>query len=199
MKNENYILSLPLYADSALTVRMLCVMAFAIALNVIGGQIALLLRLPVYLDSMGTIMTALLYGPFYGILPPLAYGLVMGFTLDIYSLYYMPVGIILGLVTGLVSRSMRLNKARIIPFALLITIPGTIVSSGITAFLFGGITSSGSTFIVQLLNKAGIGMTASVFIVQILTDYADRILSLLIISFLLKRLLPTGLLHNHRP
>ncbi len=170
---------------SIISVRKMCVIALAIVLNVIGGQIALLFHLPIYLDSMGTIMIAMLYGPVYGMLPPLLYGLVMGFTLDIYSLYFMPVGLMLGLMTGLVSKYFSLKKWRMIPGAMLITIPGTIVSSIITAVLFGGITSSGSTVIVQVLNKAGLGLTASVFIVQVLTDYLDRLLSLVIVTYLL--------------
>ena len=171
--------------NSIISVRKMCVVALAIVLNVIGGQIALMLHLPIYLDSIGTIMIAMLYGPVYGMLPPLLYGLVMGFTLDIYSLYFLPVGLMLGLVTGLVSRYFSLKKWRMIPGAMLITIPGTIVSAVITAVLFGGITSSGSTVVVQVLNKAGLGLTASVFIVQILTDYLDRLLSLVVVSYLL--------------
>lgn len=172
--------------NNNISVRKMCVIALAIVLNVIGGHIALLFHLPIYLDSIGTIMIAMLYGPVYGMLPPLLYGLVMGFSIDIYSLYYMPVGMILGLTTGLAARYFSLKGWRIIPGALMITIPGTIVSSIITAVLFGGITSSGSTIIVQLLNKAGLGLTASVFVVQIMTDYLDRILSLVLVAFLLR-------------
>ena len=179
---------------NSFSVKMLCVMALAIAINVIGGQIALFLHLPVYLDSIGTILMAVLYGPFYGMLPPLAYGLVMGFTLDIYSLYFMPVGLVLGFVTGLTARRFRMRGLSVIPCAMLITLPGTIVSSIICAFLFGGITSSGSTVIVQLLNKAGLGLTASVFIVQILTDYIDRLISLALVSVIAARIFSSGLL-----
>ena len=82
----------------------MCVIALAIILNVVGGNIALALHLPIFLDSIGTIMIAMLFGPVYGMLPPLLYGLVMGFTVDIFSLYYMPVGIILGLMTGIVAK-----------------------------------------------------------------------------------------------
>lgn len=172
--------------SSALTVRKMCIIAFAIVLNVLGGYIALLLRLPIYLDSIGTIFIAVIYGPVYGMIPPLLYGLVMGFTADIFSLYYMPVGMVLGLVTGLVARRFSLKGWRIFPGALFITVPGTIVSSVITAVLFGGITSSGSSVIVQLLNKAGLNLTVSVFIVQILTDYLDRIIALLLVIWLMK-------------
>ena len=178
--------------NNIISVRKMCVIALAIVLNVIGGHIALLFHLPIYLDSIGTIMIAMLYGPVYGMLPPLLYGLVMGFSIDIYSLYYMPVGMILGLTTGLAARYFSLKGWRIIPGALRITIPGTIVSSIIPAVLFGGITSSGSTIIVQLLNKAGLGLTASVFVVQIMTDYLDRILSLVLVAFLL-RMIPREL------
>lgn len=178
--------------NNIISVRKMCVIALAIVLNVIGGHIALLFHLPIYLDSIGTIMIAMLYGPVYGMLPPLLYGLVMGFSIDIYSLYYMPVGMILGLTTGLAARYFSLKGWRIIPGALMITIPGTIVSSIITAVLFGGITSSGSTIIVQILNKAGLGLTASVFVVQIMTDYLDRILSLVLVAFLL-RMIPREL------
>ena len=171
---------------SGISVKKLSIIALAIALNVVGGQIALLLHLPIYLDSIGTILIAVIYGPFYGILPPLLYGLVMGFTIDIYSLYFMPVGIILGLTTGLVSHAIHLRGKMIVPGALIITIPGTIASALITALLFGGITSSGSTVIVQILNKAGLGLTASVFIVQILTDFLDRLLSLTLVAALLR-------------
>ena len=183
--------------ESMISVRKMCVVALAIVLNVIGGQIALMFHLPIYLDSMGTIMIAMLYGTFYGMLPPLLYGLVMGFTVDIYSLYFMPVGLILGLVVGLVSKYFPLKGWRIVLGALLITIPGTIVSSVITAVLFGGITSSGSTVIVQLLNKAGLGLTASVFIVQILTDYLDRLISLLFVTYLI-RVIPPQLYKDER-
>lgn len=172
--------------ESGISAKKLSIIALAIALNVVGGQIALLLHLPVYLDSIGTILIAVIYGPFYGILPPLLYGMVMGFTLDIYSLYFMPVGIILGLTTGIVSRALNLQGRLIVPGALIITIPGTITSALITALLFGGITSSGSTVIVQILNKAGLGLTASVFIVQILTDFLDRLLSLTLVAALLR-------------
>ncbi len=181
-------------SGSSFSVKMLCVMALAIAINVLGGQIALFFHLPIYLDSMGTILAAMLYGPFYGMLPPLAYGLVMGFTLDIYSLYFMPVGMILGFVTGLTAQHFRIKGLSVIPCAIMITVPGTIVSSIICTVLFGGITSSGSTIIVQLLNKAGLGLTASVFIVQILTDYLDRLISLALVSVIVSRIASSGFL-----
>ena len=43
--------------------RVLTVMALCIGINYIGGTIALWLRLPIYLDSIGTIFAGALLGP----------------------------------------------------------------------------------------------------------------------------------------
>lgn len=72
----------------------------------------------------------------------------------------------------------RVRGLRLFLAAALITVPGTIVSSLICAGLFGGITSSGSTVLVQLLSHTPLGMTASIFLVQVITDLADRTVSL---------------------
>ena len=79
----------------------ICLIALAIVMNVIGGQIALALRLPIYLDSIGTIMIGAMLGPWCGLIPGLLGGLIMAFTGDIYSLYFAPVGMIVGFMSGL--------------------------------------------------------------------------------------------------
>mgnify|MGYP000326581294 CR=1 FL=1 len=49
----------------------LCVIAFCVVINIVGGQIALFARLPIYLDSIGTVLAAAVFGPVYGMLPSL--------------------------------------------------------------------------------------------------------------------------------
>ena len=171
-----------------MTTYKICLIAFAICINFIGGQIALLLKLPIYLDSIGTVFVAATLGPFYGMLPNLLSGLLMGMTVDVYSLYYAPVGIVLGFVTGLVYRKWQPKNWNIIPAAILITLPSTIISSCITAFLFGGITSSGSTILVQILSRTPLGLVGSCFVVQFITDYIDRLICLFISAVLFRAL-----------
>ena len=171
-----------------MTTYKICLIAFAICINFIGGQIALLLKLPIYLDSIGTVFVAATLGPFYGMLPNLLSGLLMGMTVDVYSLYYAPVGIVLGFVTGLVYRKWQPKNWNIIPAAILITLPSTIISSCITAFLFGGITSSGSTILVQILSRTPLGLVGSCFVVQFITDYLDRLICLSVSAVLFRAL-----------
>jgi energy-coupling factor transport system substrate-specific component len=159
----------------------ICMLALAVCINLIGGQLALTFRLPIYLDSIGTMLVGALCGPFYGMLPNLLSGLIFGMTTDVYSLYFAPVGMIVGLMSGLTWKK-RCSGAWWLPLAaLVITVPGTLLSSAITAVLFGGVTSSGSTILVQLLAKTPLGLTASVFVVQFITDYMDRFISLMLV------------------
>ncbi len=178
-----------------MNVYQICLIALAVVLNIVGGQIALILHLPVYLDSIGTILTGALLGPWLGMLPGLLGGVIMGMTVDIYSLYFAPVGMITGLMTGLVFGKKSQKKGWVFLSSLLISFPGTIVSSAICAGLFGGITSSGSSILVQLLAKTPLGLTASIVVVQAGTDYLDRVVSLFAVLALI-HVLPSDIKHK---
>lgn len=166
----------------------LCVIAFCVVINIVGGQIALFARLPIYLDSIGTVLAAAMFGPVYGMLPSLLSGLIMGMINDIYSLYYAPVGILFGCLCGFVWKKQVPKIWWPFAAALIVMIPSSFVSACITAYLFGGITSSGSSALVQLLAHTPLGLTVSCFIVQVITDYFDRIVAFLVVLVLKKRL-----------
>ena len=163
----------------------ICLVALAVGINIVGGQIALFLKLPVYMDSIGTIFAGAVLGPWFGMIPNILSGIFMGMTVDIYSLYFAPVGILTGLLSGLVFRKMSVKKGKILMAAAVISVPGTVVSALINAVLFGGVTSSGSSILVQLLSKTPLGLTGSIFTVQFLTDYADRCISVFAVSALI--------------
>lgn len=162
----------------------LTVTAFCIALNIVGSYLALLLRLPIYLDSIGTILAGALMGPWYGLAAAVGNGLISGVLTDVYSLYFLPVGAVTGLMSGLLFRKGILKGWKVIPGSLALTVPGTVLSASISAFLFGGVTSSGSSLLVQLFHHLGLNLVASAFAVQIVTDYADRLISVLLVLVL---------------
>ena len=165
--------------NKKITTYQICLVALAVGVNIVGGQIALFLKLPVYLDSIGTIFAGAVLGPWFGMIPNILSGIFMGMTVDIYSLYFAPVGIVTGFLSGLVFQKMSVKKGRIFLAAAVISVPGTNV------VLFGGVTSSGSSILVQMLSKTPLGLTGSIFTVQFLTDYADRCISVFAVSALI--------------
>lgn len=160
-----------------LTVIQMSFIALGAVINIIGGNLALVLRLPIYLDGIGTFLVAALLGPLYGLIPGIISGIVSGITTDIYAFYFIPVQMIIGIMAGILFKTPLMGKWKLVFGALLISIPGTIAGAGITAYVFGGITSSGSSVLVALFNQLGMGLAESVFTVQVLTDYADRLIS----------------------
>lgn len=172
------------------TTAKIAMAAMAICINYIGGQLALALHLPIYLDSIGTILIGAMFGPAFGVLPPMISGILMAFTGDIYSLYFAPVGMILGLTAGFVLKRIHSVGFMLLLSAFLITLPGTIVCAIINAILFGGVTSSGSSAIVAALSHTPLGLTGAIFVVQIFTDYLDRVISLALVMIVLRKVKP---------
>ena len=172
------------------TTAKIAMVAMAICINYIGGQLALALHLPIYLDSIGTILIGAMFGPAFGVLPPMISGILMAFTGDIYSLYFAPVGMILGLTAGFVLKRIHSVGFMLLLSAFLITLPGTVVCSIINAILFGGVTSSGSSAIVAALSHTPLGLTSAIFVVQIFTDYLDRVISLALVMIVLRKVKP---------
>ena len=166
----------------------ICLVAMGICINYVGGQLALMMKLPIYLDSIGTILVSSLLGPIYGMLTPFISGVMMAFTGDLYSLYFAPVGMILGLVSGFVLKKIQKIGLSLFLVTLIITIPGTVVCSIINAILFDGVTSSGSTVLVQFLRNTPLGITGAIFVVQVITDYLDRFISLALVMMVRKRI-----------
>ena len=163
-------------------IRKLTLMGFGVALNIVGAFIALQLKLPIYLDSIGTILIACILGPKYAVLTGLSGSLISGITFDIYSLYFAPVQISTGFLAGIMYKKNWLKGKRIFIGVLCFALPTSFISAIIAAVLFGGITSSGSSYVVQILIKLGCGEVPSIFMTQILTDYMDKLIAVILVG-----------------
>lgn len=160
-------------------INKLTITSMLVAINIIGSAIALLLKLPVYLDSIGTIMSGMLFGPLYGAVAAIATG-VINSTYDGYALAFTPVQLILGILAGVL---IKLKSKKLIEqcmWTFVLSIPASIVSAIIVTYLFGTISSSGSSYIVQVLRAARFSDFSAVFTVQVLTDYLDKLIAVLI-------------------
>lgn len=168
--------------------RSLTLISMGISLNVIGAFVAYTLRLPIYLDSIGTILIAALLGPKYAVITGVCGSLVSGMTFDPYSIYFAPVQISTGLFAGIMYKIGFLKGKKTPIGVLAFAIPTSFLSAIVTTYLFGGITSSGSSYIVQILNQFNVPMVLSVFITQLCTDYADKFLAVVIVGIVLAAL-----------
>ena len=173
--------------------RLISFISIAIAINLVGANLALFLRLPIYLDTIGTLLIAVILGPWYAASTAFLSALINWMTTDIFSLYYSPVAIVVAIITGILIKR-NCKPSSLLWKSLIISLPGTIIASVITVILFKGITSSGSSIIAQFLHGIGLDMTSSLILVQVGTDYMDRLISLILVFStitLLKKHSPT--------
>ena len=168
-------------------------MPVAIALNIAIGQIVVLLKLPVFLDSIGTVLVAIICGPWAGALTGALSNTIWGlFNPD--SLPWWPVAFFIGLVAGLCANA-GLFKSwwKVILSGFLIALTAAIVSTPISVYLYGGITASGSSFITAYLLQTGQGVVSAVlstgFLVEPVDKIATAMLAFAIVQGLSRRLI----------
>ena len=84
----------------------LVLIVIAIAINMVGGQLISMLKLPIFLDSIGTLISAVLLGPVVGMLTGLLTNLLWGLLTDPIAAAFAPVAMVIGLVAGWLARWM---------------------------------------------------------------------------------------------
>jgi energy-coupling factor transport system substrate-specific component len=148
----------------------------AIAINIVIGQIVVLLKLPVYLDSIGTVLVAALCGPWAGALTGMLSNIIWGLAIDPNAFPWFPVAFFIGLVAGLMANAGFFKSWwKVVVTGFVVALAAAIVSTPIAVYLYGGITASGSSFITAYLLQTGQGVLQAVFNTNFLVEPVDKI------------------------
>lgn len=165
----------------------LILIPIAIAVNFIGGQLASILKLPMYLDMIGTILVGAVAGP----IPAMVAGGVTNLILGLSSPTWIPYAIVqiaCGWVAGYAAQKGAFKSFKwtavtslgIWAAALLTAVP-------ITTILFGGIAGGGGgSVITAFLLTTGQGLWSAVASSALITETVDKFLSTFIVFFLIR-------------
>lgn len=168
------------------TLMTILLMPVAVALNVVGGQLAVALALPIYLDTIGTILAGILGGPWVGLVAGILSNLING----IFSPNFIPFAIVggaVGFASGLLSRKMMFSKPmKVVVSVLVVTIVSIIIGTPIVTYVYGGITGTGSTYLTAFMLATGQSMFKSVFTSQVVSEISDKGLSIIIAYLIIK-------------
>lgn len=158
-----------------------------IAINFVGANLNAALKLPVYLDVIGTVFTGVLCGPWIGFLTGVVTNIVTSVT-NPTQLPYMIVSGVIGLVAGICGKkAMFKTPAKTFVVAVIIWLVAMITSAPITVLVFGGVTgASGSSAITTFLVATGKGLWESVIGSTVLTETLDKFLTSFAVYFLIK-------------
>lgn len=170
------------------TTRKLLFTGLCVGVNIISSFLALTLRLPVYLDTVGTIMVANLFGAPWAVLCALLSS-ICNAAYDPFALPFAPQGMTTALAASLILRWQPLKHLPRVVQGLLIAIPAALVGAVIAGYVFSGVTSSGSSYFVQLLHFGlGLPIVGASFIVQFFTDAADKIIIVFLVKWAVSRM-----------
>jgi energy-coupling factor transport system substrate-specific component len=174
---------------------LFAIAGLCVALDVGLGTLVNLIKLPVYLDAVGTIAFALLAGRmgFRGFVMAALVGtagfVITGLLVNPAVLWFIPTQIAIAAYSFYVARPLlkayfnggSLKATRIGLIVLLgigLGIVAGAVSAPIIAFVFGGITGAGASLIVAALLKAGSTLFQSVLASGIASEPIDKTLQL---------------------
>lgn len=161
-----------------------------IAVNVVGGIIANQLKLPVFLDSIGTCLAGVILGPLLGaaagFMTQLVVALINGEVLVIaFGLVQIGVGITAGLFakTGLFTKWIHVVIASLVAAFI-----ASLIAAPVATFLFGGVHGQGVDFLVAGLMASGRDIFSSAFLARIPANLVDKGFALGITFVIMKRL-----------
>ncbi|MEG2539654.1 MAG: ECF transporter S component [Clostridium sp.] len=154
--------------------KQLIIMGLSVSINLLGCTIALVLKLPIYLDSIGTILSSVILGPIYGAFVGVGTAIVNGITFDPISIYFMPSQIVTALVVGFLFKNKVLDRKQVVFRVIIVGLATSLAAGTVVYILFGGVTSSGSSIIVAMLKGLNINPILSVYAVQAVTEVIDK-------------------------
>ncbi len=172
----------------------LALIPVAIAINIAIGQIVVLLKLPIYLDSIGTVLVGMLAGPLAGLLTGALSNLIWGLSgLNPTYTPFFYVAAVIGLLAGIFTQIGWAKKIWMWGLGGLITgVVAAIISAPTSAIVFGGVTGAGTDLIVAALRASGAGIMQATFGQGIVSDPLDKLATFLVV-FLIVLALPLRL------
>lgn len=160
------------------TTLLVTLIPVCVALNIVGGYIATALRLPVYLDMIGTAISAIVLGPWWGALVGVLTNGGSALISGPVSLPFAIVNIVGALIWGYGVRSWKLGRTvpRFFLLNMIVAVCCTIVAAPIIVMVFGGATGNGADALTGTFLAVGQNLVTSVFSSNILTSLADKII-----------------------
>lgn len=152
--------------------------AFALAaINLTIGGIVSWLKLPIYLDTIGLIISTVLLGWRFGLLTGIVTVGVGFFIINPYLPAYSATLIALLTTTELLARRLMFRSVGSSVIAgIILAIIAAVVSAPVTTYFFGGVTASGADLLTALLRQTGQTILQSVVLSGVSSELVDKTL-----------------------
>lgn len=166
-------------------------MPVAIGINLTMAYTVNLLKLPLFLDTVGTATMGVVFGPLAGALTGVTSNLVAGLVLNPVYPWFMLTAAFVGWISGVLARRGVFRRWWLpILSGVGVGIVAAAISAPVATYVFGGVTPAGSySVIVAFVKATGRTLLESAFLAGLASDPVDKATTFLLV-YLLVRALP---------
>ncbi|MGL5650852.1 MAG: CD3073 family putative ECF transporter S component [Paraclostridium sp.] len=163
--------------------------AMCILVNIVFGMFVGMLNIPLlFLDTVGTVLGAVVLGPLWGALIGGGTNLVLGVISDPTNIPFALVNIALGVIVGFIARKKSFGYKESILTGLLLAVVCPLIGTPISILLFGGLSGSGADLLVGFLVQSGQEIFTAAFIPRIISNIVDKPLSCILVVYFLSKM-----------
>jgi energy-coupling factor transport system substrate-specific component len=167
----------------------LVLIPFGIGINFGIGAIMFALKLPIYLDAVGTILITLLLGWRAGVITGVLSFVLTSILVNPLAIYFVGTQAAIAIYVHLIAKRGGFSSVfKTILSGIGLGIVGAIVSAPVIVYLFGGITGNGPSLIVAYLVASGKTILKSVVLSGLSIEPIDKTLQCLLALFILRTL-----------
>jgi energy-coupling factor transport system substrate-specific component len=160
----------------------------ATAVNIVLGIATSALKLPFYLDTLGTVVTAVLLGPLPGAIVGALTNIITGFIYSIRDIPFLLVNVAVALIVGFAAKKFKFTLVTAIVCGLILSVVCPLIGTPIGILIYGGLTGTVSDILVMALKNSGSSIFAASFIAKIGNNLIDKIGTCVLAYFLIKSL-----------
>lgn len=170
----------------------------AIAMNIVLGKVTSFLGIPLYMDTLGTVLSAALFGPVPGIIVGFLTNFISGLMTNLSGIAFALVNMAIGLVVGLVAKKRGLSLLSAVLTGLALSIICPAIGTPIGIFVYGGLQGNVFDVLVTGLVQSGQSLFAASFVSKVTSNFIDKMGTMIIAYFMIKAM-PAQFLANFKP
>ena len=169
----------------------------AVAMNIVLGIITSTLGIPLYLDTLGTVLSAAILGPLPGIIVGALSNIITGLIYSVSDIPFCLVNMAVGLVVGLVAKKFKFDWIQALIVGLVLSVLCPAIGTPIGIFVYGGLNGTFSDVLVMSLVQGGKSIFQASFLRNIASNLIDKVGTCLIGCALIKAM-PMRFLDNFK-
>lgn len=180
--------------------RKVYVVAFCgicVAMNIVLGIITSALGIPLYLDTLGTVLSAAIIGPVPGIIVGALSNIITGLMYSVSDIPFCLVNMAVGLIVGLVAKKFNFTIISAVITGLVLSFVCPAIGTPIGIYVYGGLNGSASDVLVMSLVQAGKDIFQASFLRNVASNLIDKV-GTCIVGWALIRAIPMRFLENFK-